>query len=355
MNPDFDIFSRTLLSSSSLIFFLVLIIPGISFSQNRQNKYYNPIRISVSALTKFVIGSNDHPTDNYQFDQGIGAVGEIIYTIDQMAKYEISLEAGFLSTFSNSDNINGDKYLIPISLNAYYYFFDETFSPFIGIGFGLENFNNSSKYVLKPTIGISNEKLKIFGKELINLWELRKRISTVNNDIKNRINPNLQVFDLILSGLYGRYCYVQNKSERDSYKVEKIMKKMNISNLSKKYFSYLSDGEKKISLIARALIKKPDILILDEPIANLDYKSKFFVVDKINELSKLNTRIFCVTHDISMITRIYDRVLMLKDGKIIADGHQNKVINSENLNKLYGIDVEVAKNNGLWNINRLSK
>ena len=203
---------------------------------------------------------------------------------------------------------------------------------------------------------ISNEsKLKLFDKELINIWELRKRISTVNNDIKNRINPNLKVFDLILSGLYGRYCYIQNKSEKDSNKVEKIIKKMNISNLSKKYFSYLSDGEKKISLIARALIKKPDILILDEPIANLDYKSKFFVLDKINELSKLNTRIFCVTHDISMITRIFDRVLMLKDGKIIADGHQNKVINSENLNKLYGIDVQVAKNNGLWNINRLSK
>ena len=203
---------------------------------------------------------------------------------------------------------------------------------------------------------ISNEsKLKIFDKELINLWELRKRISTVNNDIKNRINPNLQVFDLILSGLYGRYCYIKNKSEKDSYKVEQIMNKMNISSLSKKYFSYLSDGEKQISLIARALIKKPDILILDEPTANLDYKSKFFVVDKINELSKLNTKIFCVTHDISMITRIYDRIIMLKDGKIIADGHQNNVINNENLNKLYGIDVELTKNNGLWNINRLSK
>ena len=63
---------------------------------------------------------------------------------------------------------------------------------------------------------VANEsKLKIFDKELINLWELRNKISTVNNDIKNIINPNLQVFDLILSGLYGRYCYVQNKSERD--------------------------------------------------------------------------------------------------------------------------------------------
>jgi len=201
----------------------------------------------------------------------------------------------------------------------------------------------------------SESKLKIFEKELINIWELRKKISTVNNDIKNRINPNLKVFDLILSGLYGRYCYIQNKSEKDSYKVEKIMKNINISNLSKKYFSNLSDGEKKISLIARALIKKPDILILDEPIANLDYKSKFFVVDKVDELSKLNTKILCVTHDISTITKIYDRVIMLKDGKIIDDGDQNKVINSENLNKLFGIQVEVTYDIGLWIIMRLSK
>ena len=196
--------------------------------------------------------------------------------------------------------------------------------------------------------------LKIFNKEVINLWELRQRISTVNNDIKNRINPNLQVFDLILSGLYGKYCYVSTKSERNHYKVESLMKNMNITSLSKKYFSYLSDGEKQISLIARALIKKPDILILDEPIANLDYKSKFFVIDKINELSKLNTKILCVTHNISMITTIYDRVIMLRGGKIIADGCQNKVINSKNLNKLYGINVEVIKNNRFWNINRLS-
>ena len=161
--------------------------------------------------------------------------------------------------------------------------------------------------------------------------------------------------DLILSGLYGKYCYIPNKSEKDIYEVENTMKISHISNLSQKNFSYLSDGEKQISLIARALIKKPDILILDEPVANLDYKSKFFVIDKINELSKLNTKILCVTHSISMISPIYDRVLMLKNGEIIANGYQNKVINNENLNKLYGIELEVVKNNGFWTINRLSK
>ena len=199
----------------------------------------------------------------------------------------------------------------------------------------------------------NNSMLKIFDKELINIWELRKRISTVNNDIRYRVNPNLQVFDLILSGLYGRYCYVSNKSQSDFYKVQNILKTMNILSLSKKYFTHLSDGEKTISLIARALIKEPDILIMDEPIANLDYKSRFYVMDKINELSKLNTKIFCVTHDISMITSIFDRVIMLKGGQIIADGMPNKVINNKNLKKLYDIDVKVTKKKGLWFISRL--
>ena len=45
----------------------------------------------------------------------------------------------------------------------------------------------------------------------------------MNNEIKNRINPNLEVFELILSGLYGSYCFIANKSERDLYEVENIM------------------------------------------------------------------------------------------------------------------------------------
>ena len=204
-------------------------------------------------------------------------------------------------------------------------------------------------------IAADGSSVKIFDNELINLWELRKRISTVNNDIKNRINPNLRVFDLILSGLYGKYCFISTKTERDNYKVQSLMKNINILDLSKKFFSTLSDGEKQIALFARALIKKPDILILDEPIANLDYKAKFLVIDKIDELSKLNTKIFCVTHDISMITAIYDRVIMLKNGKIFADGNQEEVINSENLKNLYGINVEVIKNNGFWIIKKVSK
>ena len=151
-----------------LIFFIILFFPICVFSQNKQNKYYNPFRFSFSGFTKFVVGPNDHINNKYLFDHGIGLLGELIYTLDQKAKYEISIEAGIMKTFSNQDNSSTEKPLIPISINAYYYFFDEEFSPFIGLGFGAEYFHSSNKYLLEPLlktmIGISNNNLKVFGR-----------------------------------------------------------------------------------------------------------------------------------------------------------------------------------------------
>jgi len=196
---------------------------------------------------------------------------------------------------------------------------------------------------------------KIFNKELINIWELRKRISVVNYDVKSRINPKIKVIDLIISGLYGVYCKISYKSECDVSYAENIINKMSLTRLSQKYFAHLSEGEKQIVLIARALIKKPEILILDEPIANLDLKSKFYVLDHINELTKLNSKIICITHDISMITEIYNRIIMLKDRMIIADGTQSETINNKNINNLFDINIDVIKDKGSWHIYRKTK
>ena len=196
---------------------------------------------------------------------------------------------------------------------------------------------------------------KIFNQDLINIWELRKKISIVNYDIKTRINPKLKVFDLIISGLYGKYCKITHKSERDRSLVDNLINTLFLTKLSQKYFSHLSEGEKQIVLIARALIKKPEILILDEPVANLDLKSKFYVIDQINELSKLKSNILCITHDLSMITEIYNRIIMLKDRKIIADGTQSETINNKNINNLFDINIEVFKHRGNWHIYKKPK
>ena len=67
-----------------------------------------------------------------------------------------------MGTFSNTGISMTNKYLIPVSLNAFYYFLMRL-SP-LGIGYGFENFDNSNKYIIKPFVGISNEKLKAFAR-----------------------------------------------------------------------------------------------------------------------------------------------------------------------------------------------
>tara|TARA_B100000989_G_scaffold295256_1_gene275914 strand:- start:2203 stop:2904 length:702 start_codon:yes stop_codon:yes gene_type:complete len=161
------IFMLSYIKNFKLILILLIFLPTLSYSQNKQNKYYNPFRISLSALAKFKIVANSDNENLHKYDQGFGMVGEVIYTIDQKAKYEISLETGFLAVFLNDKNQNANKYIIPVTINAYYYFFDYELSPFLGIGFGLEKFDNTSEVIIKPTVGISNKKLKVYARMAI--------------------------------------------------------------------------------------------------------------------------------------------------------------------------------------------
>ena len=185
---------------------------------------------------------------------------------------------------------------------------------------------------------------KIFNKELIDLWELRKKISTVNNEIKQRINPNLKIIDLIISGFHGKYSKLLIDKEEEIKIATELINKLSIENLSNKAYGYLSDGEKQLCLIARALVNKPKVLILDEPSINLDLKSKFYLIDKIKELGRSGISILCVTHDISMISGNYNRVIMIKDREIIADGYPKEILTSKKLNLLFNVKVKLVQN-----------
>ena len=197
-----------------------------------------------------------------------------------------------------------------------------------------------------------NKILKIFNKELIDIWELRSKISTVNNEIKNRINPNLKVIDLIISGLYGCYCKVNNPNKSDLKLANDLISSMSLQNIAEKEFFYLSDGEKQFSLIARAIIKNPIVLILDEPTVNLDLKSQLFLIDKIQKLTNTGMSILCVTHDINLLTKNFNRVIFLKNRLIVEDGSPSEIINSKNINNLFDVNIKLKENKCGWDILR---
>ena len=194
--------------------------------------------------------------------------------------------------------------------------------------------------------------LSIFNEELIDIWKVRKYISTVNNDIKFRINKDLKVKDILLSGLYGRFCKINNPKKEDFIKVQELIEKMFLYNIADKKFCFLSDGEKQISIIARAIINNPKVLILDEPSVNIDLKSRIFLIKKIQHLSLLGISILCITHDISLITKDYNRVIFLKNRKIIEDGKPSELMNSENINKLFDINIKLIENSNSWDVYR---
>ncbi len=198
----------------------------------------------------------------------------------------------------------------------------------------------------------SNSSFKLFDKKLINIWNLRQRISTVNQDIKLRINANLKVIDLIISGLYGKFCKVDNHNKKDFKLAEEQLKRLVMTHITDKKFGQLSEGEKQISLIARALINNPEILILDEPTTNLDLRSKIALLRKIEELSTKKKNILCITHDIDMVTNSYNRIIMLKDRNIVADGKPEEVMKSRNINKLFDTNIKLLKHKNNWSISR---
>ena len=197
-----------------------------------------------------------------------------------------------------------------------------------------------------------NKILKIFNKELIDIWELRAKISTVNNEIKKRIYPNMKVIDLLVSGLYCCYCKVKNPNKSDMKLVNNLITSMSLQNIAEKEFFCLSDGEKQFALIARALIKNPIVLILDEPTTNLDLKSQIFLTDKIQKLTNTGISILCITHDINLINKNFNRVIFLKDRIIVEDGEPYQIINSKNINNLFDVNIKLRENDNGWDILR---
>ena len=193
---------------------------------------------------------------------------------------------------------------------------------------------------------------RIFNEELIDIWKVRKYISTVNNEIKLRINKHLKVRDVLLSGLYGKFCKINNPKIEDLIKVKELIEKMLLNDIADKKFGYLSDGEKQISIIARAIINNPKVLILDEPSVNIDLKSRIFLIKKIQDLSQLGISILCITHDISIITKDYNRVIFLKDREIIRDGKPSELMTNKNINQLFDIDIKLIENSNSWDICR---
>ena len=191
---------------------------------------------------------------------------------------------------------------------------------------------------------------KLFNKENINIWDLRKKIGFLFKEMEQRVNNGVKLYDVISSGFSGIFNsrYTNLLSEREKIKINNLINEWDLGNIINNDFQSLSDGQKRRALLARALVYEPNIVVLDEPFCNLDIKSSFILNQNLNKLIKQSVNIIYVTHSIESILSKTNRVLLIKEGKIINDGSPYDLINTETISDLCNISIKVIEQEGHW-------
>lgn len=152
--------------------------------------------------------------------------------------------------------------------------------------------------------------------------------------------------DVIFSGILANRPVTAEDQERLLATAERLQ----IGHLLPRSILSLSTGEMRKILIARALIKSPQLLILDEPFDGLDEAARESLAVAINRLMSGPLRVILVAHRLEEIVPNITHVLFVKNGQLSVQGPKEKVLNSENLSSLYGCNLRLGKNNGRYSL-----
>ena len=171
------------------------------------------------------------------------------------------------------------------------------------------------------------------------LMELARRMAFVPNRMDSVFRTS--VAEMVLM---GRFPFAQwANSDRDLDVVDKAMDALNLQPLSHRDISELSSGQMQKVLIARGLAQEPRILILDEPTSNLDVKHQMEVMGFLRRYAADNGIIvLMVCHDLNLTAAFADRIIMVADGGIFADGTAWDIMTESNIREVYGVESKVV-------------
>ena len=150
------------------------------------------------------------------------------------------------------------------------------------------------------------------------------------------------VLDIVLMGRYPHLGAFELEGPADLSIARDALAATGTEVLANRAFATLSGGEKQRVVIASALAQEADILLLDEPTASLDLGYQFEVASLLQRLNReRGTTMVVSTHDLNLAAALCGRVVLLKDGRVIAQGPTNEVLTEDNIRSLYGIDADV--------------
>ncbi|GIN13755.1 iron-dicitrate ABC transporter ATP-binding protein [Shouchella clausii] len=158
------------------------------------------------------------------------------------------------------------------------------------------------------------------------------------------VPEGISVADLVGRGRFPHQSLLKGWTKKDNEAVAEAMEMMNITELANRHIDELSGGQRQRVWIAMALAQQTDILFLDEPTTFLDITYQVEILDMLTDLNrKHGTTIVMVLHDINLSARYADYLFALRQGELIAEGDPSKVITSELVKDVFGLDCEVVQ------------
>ncbi|PMC16835.1 iron ABC transporter ATP-binding protein [Oligella urethralis] len=173
--------------------------------------------------------------------------------------------------------------------------------------------------------------------------EMAKKIAILRQE--NNITSRIMVKEMLM---FGRYPYHKGRpTEEDRAIVENTLRRFDLYDLRGRYLTELSGGQRQRVLVAMVFCQSTDYLLLDEPLNNLDMYHSRQLMRQLRHIADEHQRtIIVVLHDVNYASAYADSIVGLKQGELVLHGKPRDVLNSDNLEKLFGVDAQVVDVNG---------
>ena len=219
-------------------------------------------------------------------------------------------------------------------------------------GCGKSSFVKLISRELYPLAREGESPVKVLGQQRWNINALRTRLGIVTGDLSRDLldMPELGVEDAVLTGFFASLVVPEVAEVTDDMRerVAEALALVNASALAARKVAELSTGELRRVLIARALVHRPQALLLDEPTTGLDLVAQHAFLQLLRELAHQGITLVLVTHHIEEIVPEIDRVILLREGRVLADGARAAVLTSELLSQAYGGPLRVRQEGGVY-------
>jgi iron complex transport system ATP-binding protein len=201
-------------------------------------------------------------------------------------------------------------------------------------------------------------RVRIMGRERWDLTLLKRKMGVVSAELPGRQTLHTVGFDAILTGFFSSSTLWPNLTVTDvmQERAEKILVDVGATELREKPVGEMSAGEQRRVMIGRAMAgasedgnSEVQMLLLDEPSNALDLAAQHDLREMLRRLAVKGTAIVLITHHIADILPEMNRIVMMREGRIVADGTKKDLLTEEKLGELFGREIHMTERGGYWN------